>query len=445
MLRVILYLAFLAPILWSALWLADHPGNAVMEWFGYRIETSLGVLLASLSAAVIALLMTALVIRSILGVPSNIRASSRYKRQQQGLIALTQAMSALAIADHRAAEKYIKRAAITLNHAPATLLLSAQLAHAKGDQKSARKCLDHMMDSPETRLVALRGMIEQSVREGKVEQAIRFAKEAWNKQPKDRWLSLVLIDLLSREMAWADALEVVAQANKSGAMSREDTRRYYTVIQYERAQQAIKDKTLDKASNLLEHARKRDDSFLPAQTLAVDMLANNADLKACFKLIQQFWKDAPQAHYVDLILHHYSDETAPKLQKRFEKLIALNPDHVESQLAMARCAIHLAKWDLARNYLKVALTKHESSRIYELLAEVEKNELGDDKQASEWLRRAVTAPKDPAWNCNRCNHRTNEWHIHCEECGSFDSYIWQTGNTGLGGGQEAILPPALSA
>ncbi|MCI5049966.1 MAG: hypothetical protein MRY32_06505 [Rickettsiales bacterium] len=426
MIRLIAFLIVLAPLAWAALWLADHPGEIVLQWFGYQIETSLAVLIAILAFAVITVVGIALCIRSIIGMPASIRSQNRLRRQEQGLEALTEVLTAMAIADHRTATKQLKKARYHLGNAPSINLLSAQLAHAKGEKREAIEQFDALMDNRSTRQVALRGKIEQAVRDGLYERAIEFAHEAFEKQPGDRWLALVIVDLYTREEQWLDALQWIKETARTGALSKADRARYESIIHYQRAKEFIANEQQDKALENLTNARRKDAEFYPAQKLAVSIIAESDDKKATTKLIQHFWKDSPQAAYIDTLLHMYSDEAPAKLQKRFERLIATNPEHIESQIAMARCAIHIGKWDLARNYLKIAMTKQESPRTYQLMAQIEKGELNDDKQANEWLKRAVSAPKDPAWHCNRCGHETHDWELHCSNCNSFDSYVWQS-------------------
>lgn len=431
MFRVLRYLCLIAPLVWGALWLANHPGGMSVEWFGYRIETTLSVFLAVLTLSTILLMTLVLVVRAIVGAPSAMRSHSQTKRHQTGLTALTHAMAALAISDLRAAEKYTQKATALLDGAPITTLLSAQLAHAKGDIKTARHCLDLMLKSPETRPVALRGMIEQAVSEKRFDQAAEFATEAWEKQPQDRWLALVLVDLYSRDKQWNRALSAIQKAHKKKALTRDDALRYQAIIHFEQAKEAVGDHNVKQATDLVTLARKKDPLFIPAQLLAVDLLTDSQDSKTTFHLIRKLWKHTPQAVWVDELLELFEHEKPESLQKRFEKLISLNPEHAESHIAMARCAIQNKRWHDARSHLKTALSRMESPRIYQLLSQVELAESGNERQASEWMKLAIAAPKDATWVCNRCNHHSDSWELHCQQCNSFDSYLWQSSQAAL--------------
>ncbi len=430
MLRLLFYLLLLAPLVYGALWITDHPGNVVIDWQGWRIESSLSLLLVLAVAALLLIAIVSLVLRFIFAIPSNLSAHGRLRHYQHGVTSLTQAMAALAIADHGRAEKEIRKSRHHLGkEAAAPRLLSAQLAHAQGDREAVRKQLSAMMDNSETRLVGLRGMIEQALNEGRLEQAIGYAREAWDAQPSDRWLALILIDLHTRLSQWSQAREVIAHSTRKNGLSRQDMQRYQAIVALLSARQHQKNKQLSDAIEQAQLARKCDPSFQPAQYLLGRLYAESREYEKMAKLIQSIWRESPHPDYITLMIEHFSDESPHKLQKRIDKLAKANPDHLESQMALARLAMHHAKWDRAREYLKAALAIQESPRIYEALAEVEREELGNTTKANalaaDWLSRAVSAPKDEGWYCTRCGHGNAQWQLHCNHCQAFDSLVWQ--------------------
>jgi HemY protein len=53
MIRVILFLILIGLVAFGAAWLADRPGDVTITWFGYRIETSVMVLVASVAVLIV--------------------------------------------------------------------------------------------------------------------------------------------------------------------------------------------------------------------------------------------------------------------------------------------------------------------------------------------------------------------------------------------------------
>jgi uncharacterized membrane-anchored protein len=87
------------------------------------------------------------------------------------------------------------------------------------------------------------------------------------------------------------------------------------------------------------------------------------------------------------------------------------------------------EWDNARNHIKMALSHSASRRIYELLADIEQNDATYEKQAAEWLKRAIRSPRDELWRCKACGTPHDKWQSHCRHCDSFDTLYWQVSDT----------------
>lgn len=436
--HLLLYLLLIAPLAYGAIWLADHPGDVTIDAFGYRLQSSLAVLASALLIGLFLFSTLILVLRALLALPRRFSARSRLNKQDQGISALSSAMASLAMADYAAARKHIARAeAILGKHAPAPLLLSAQLARASGDDIAAQN-FQAMLAHDSTRRVGLRGLIEHKLQHQDLTEALKLAREAWSLKTSDRFMTLRLFDILMRLAQWNEAAELLKQGRRKHALSRSECRRYDAIIHYERALAAMGRGETERALGLAQLAEKEDNSFIPAHSLTLRLLAQGqAGWQALYKAIEKNWKDYPDSAMIAPLLAAAADQPPEKMLARVQKLAKRNPEHLESQLAIAEAAIAARDWALARQQLKLALAYAESPRIYGLLAEVEKAELGDEGLAADWLRRAVNAPKDPGWQCSQCGRLHETWQLHCPECEAFDASVLERGT-------RPIIAPVLS-
>ncbi|WP_158596193.1 hypothetical protein [Oleomonas cavernae] len=80
-------------------------------------------------------------------------------------------------------------------------------------------------------------------------------------------------------------------------------------------------------------------------------------------------------------------------------------------------------------------------RTFDLLAELERREKGDERRAAEWHEKANTGEAEPRWYCDACNHTPPQWTPHCPACRSFDTLEWRA----PGAAAEILPPPALPA
>lgn len=432
MIRMLAYLLLLVGLMAGVVWLADHPGTVQLDAFGYRLETSLMVLLCALVALMVSVGLIILVIRALIGIPTSIHARRVLSHQRKGLDAITHTLTALASANWPLASRQLQQAGKQLGHDhPVVLLLGTQLAHAQGKRETVRHQLSAMLKHEQTRLIGLRGMIEQAMQDGDESTALAHAKEALAAQPSDRWLRLVMLDVLARQKQWAEAERQLRHARKHQALSTAELRRYEALLELMQAREALADGNHSHAAQHAARAWKLDASFAPIASLQLDCLQHQGQHRAWHRTIRQAWKLSPRHELGSRMLHAIAQEKPTTQRKLVEKLVAYQPDHAESYLLQAQLALKQARYDDARQHLRAALGLQESVRIYQLFADTLQAEGGQESQIQEWLRRAATAPAEACWHCAKCDHRQPEWSLHCSSCKAFDSFIWQAEEASL--------------
>lgn len=188
---------------------ADTPGSVALEWLGYRVATSMGVLFAlllTLSALMTAAWRVWALFRT---APRRIRRARQVSRRRRGYKALTQGMVAVAAGDAIEARRHAQRAERLLGEPPLTMLLSAQAAQLSGDDEAAGRFLKAMSGQKETRYLGLRGRLNQAMQEGDSESALELAGQAVELSPKTDTVSETLFDLQIKEGRWSDAVSCV--------------------------------------------------------------------------------------------------------------------------------------------------------------------------------------------------------------------------------------------
>jgi HemY protein len=162
MIRFWLSLIFVAAAGFAAVWLANHPGDVVIHWFGYRIETSLAFLLLVAVTGGWLLVYAYAIFRDIAAIPKRFADEKKLRHYHEGLAELTYSVAALAASNLHGAEKHAYRAQKLLGQTPMGLLISAQIAKNNGNEEEARALLQRMLDYKETRDMAERLLTDQS-------------------------------------------------------------------------------------------------------------------------------------------------------------------------------------------------------------------------------------------------------------------------------------------
>jgi HemY protein len=425
----------IALVIAGAVFIADRPGAVSLVWQGWRVDTSVAVLV--LGVALIAMLAAALFhfLRLLIRGPHMIRRGRREKRRRRGYRALTQGMVAVAAGDHAEAKRLARQADVLLAEPPLTLLLSAQAAQLTGDEKAAEKYFTAMLDRPETEFLGLRGLIMQALKRNDDAEALRLAERAKALRPKTQWVLASLLELQARAGKWRDAEATLALAARRKALSTIESARHRAVMLYEQSRVALTEKRDRDAARLVAKAHALAPGFTQAAAAYAEILKAAGQPRHARKVIEVAWAVAPHPALAVAYEALFATERPLQRLKRFEALAARNKDHVESHIALAEAALKARLWGEARRHLGNAGGRDDNPvpgpRVCRLMAELEEAEHADLPAARSWLTRATTTGmQDPAYVCASCGGEVAAWNSICPHCRSFDSIEWrQPGRT----------------
>ena len=139
MIRVALYLILVGAIAYGVVLFADRPGDVVVTWQGWRIESSLLVFGAAILAAAIVLSFIFGLIRWIVRSPVVLARLFRNRRGVRAYDAISHGLIAVGAGDVAAAQRFTAEVQRLAPGEPLALLLSAQAAQLVGDRDAAER------------------------------------------------------------------------------------------------------------------------------------------------------------------------------------------------------------------------------------------------------------------------------------------------------------------
>lgn len=426
MIRLVVVFAVIAVIAGVAAWLADYP-NLELQWFGYETTINTAAMVIVLVLFAIALIALDRIWRWFRRGPRWLGTARAEKRRRQGYVALTQGLAAVAAGDAEQAARLARKAESLLEEPPLTLLLSAQAAQLSGDTRAASSAFSAMLEKPETEFLGLRGLIVQALRQGDTATALKHAKRAFQLRPDTPWVVRSLFALQTGAGDWTGARTTLAQGAKQGLVAADEARRQNGLLLLADARRLEARGDSGQARALAVKAHEAAPAFAPAAALAARLLNAEGKRRRATKLLKATWAQAPHPAMAATFNALVPDETPEQRLKRFAALRELNPDHDETRLAHARLAVAAGDWDAARQNLKHLIDGGGAdSRVYTLMADLEKRQHGDSASAREWLFKAANAPHPQAWSCRACGHEAEDWHPRCPACDTFDGLVWGT-------------------
>ncbi|MDR4307395.1 hypothetical protein IHQ68_12285 [Chelatococcus sambhunathii] len=421
MVRVLLYLALVGVFAFAAVWLADRPGQLVVDWQGYRIETS--VLTAAAFVAAVACLTVVIwnVMRWILAGPEAFALFRRNRRRAKGYDAIARGVVAVGTGDSRLASREANEARKLLGKEPLTLVLAAQAAQLSGDGPGAEAAFRAMTERPETRALGLRGLFVEAERRGDRPAARALAEEAMRQTPETPWAGQALFDYQCADHDWTGALSTLERLGANRLIDKADARRRRAVLLTAQAMEGEADAALAVKRAREAHSLAAD--FVPAAALAARLLAEQGDVKKAMKIVEATWARSTHPDLAEVYVHVRPGDSARDKLKRARALSDRSGDDPEGLIAVARAAMAARELGDARVALAKLMSVRPTARGCLLMAELAEIEHDDAGRSREWLGRAARAPRDPAWVADGVS--SDKWAPTSPVTGRLDAFVWK--------------------
>ncbi len=422
MLRLLVIVALIFIAAAGFVWLADRPGGLILMWQGQEIRTSLMVAVLAVVLLVLAIGLIGALVRWIVSRPQSVGHFIGARRRDRGYRALTRGMIAVGAGDVRAARRAAQESQSLLGKEPLVLLLSAQAAQIAGDAPAARSAFEALTAEHDTRMLGLHGLFVEARRQGEHAAARAFAEEATRVQPKVAWAGTALFEYQSRAGDWQGALATLTANTEAKLIDREKARRYRAVLDTARALE-LEAGEPDEARALALEAHKLAPDLVPAATTAARLFARAADYRRATRILEATWKAFPHPEIAAAYAAVRPGDSVRDRLKRVQRLSELRANHPEGAMAVARAAIDAHEWQEARSALGGMMRANPTERVCLLMAEIEAGENGDQGRVRQWLTRALSAPRDPAWVAD--GQVFEHWAPVSPVSGQLDAFEWK--------------------
>lgn len=435
-LRVLVWFIVAAAVMLGAVWLAERPGTLTAEWRGWRIDTSVGVVLVVVLLLMLAGIALWLTYRSIVGAPGAFLEGWGDSRRRRGYRELTQGLAAVAAGDGAEAQKHARKAEALLSEPALTLLLSAQAAQLTGDREGARKTFTAMLEDDQMAFLGLRGLIAQSLRDGDQTRALDYAERAFKIRPQTPWVVHSLFDMQAQIGEWKSAQATLDAGLRTKVITQNKGRTLKALLLVERSRAAEREEHDADALTLAREAFGLAPERIAVAHRLAEIQLKSGDARRAMKTLERGWTLAPHPDLAELYLKASGESDPLKRVGVARKLVAQKPDDLESQLVLAQASLDAGLWGEARRHLQTAGGTNPPVRVCRLMAEVEERAQSDQAKVHEWLAKAAIAPADKAWRCGACGAHHESWRSVCESCGAFGTLHWRAPGT-----YGHVLPP----
>jgi HemY protein len=430
--KIILFIALAAGLAFGLLWIIETPGEVRIAFAGREfaltpVAALIGLVLLLIASLAILKLIGLLValFRFLLGDETAINRYFRRRRERRGFEALADGLVALAAGDARNATRKAEKAEKLLARPDVTRIIGAQAAELAGDDQRAFDYYKAMLSSERTRFVGVKGLMRKKLEAGDTETALALARKAFALRPDNPGVLTTLFDLQSKKADWAGARETMNATAHARLLPKDVVTRRDAVLSLADAKAALAAGNEERGRNAAIQANRLAPTLIPAAALAAEVHARAGAKRKAKNILIKAWGANPHPDLAAAFAAIEPEESPAERRRRFETLIAANPDHPESRLLAAELALADEDFPAARKALGDLAERDPTARSLALMAAIERGQGAPEAVVRGWLAKALSASRGPQWVCSKCGHVHASWVPVCEECGAFDTLAWR--------------------
>lgn len=424
MIRVLFFALLVLALGVGFAWLADRPGDIVLTFGHTRYELTLMVAASIVVGLTAAIMLAWWLIKGIWNSPLAMRRYFRARKRDRGYQSLSTGMIAAGAGDTVAARRMTKQASGLLNvdQEPLLKLLDAQTALLEGDHQAARAKFEAMLDDPETRVLALRGLYLEAERLGDREASRHYAERAFELNAGLGWAGSASLQMKTLERDWDSALAMLEKQRTARQVDKGEGNRKRAVLLTAKAM-ALLDKDAAGARNLATEASKLAPDLVPASVTAAEAMFRLNDLRKGASLLEKAWKQQPHPDIATAYVGARAGDSVLDRLKRARRLESMRSNNPDALMAIARAALAAGEFREAREAIESVIRIEPREGAWLLLADIEESETGDQGRVRAWLAKAVRAPRDAAWTAD--GYVSDRWLPASPVTGELDAFQWK--------------------
>lgn len=403
------------------IWIKKHPGEIAIEWQGWLIETSVPVIVSITLLLFLTLVITYWLFKKIFSIPKSIQKNYKKKRTIKANKTIIKALSAKNMGEMELAEKLSKEAKY-LNNNPLKLLLDTELNKYNNNENIYVADLTKMLKHPETMLLGIKSLSNFYFDKGDFKKATNIIGKAPRSKNTPSWFFMTALKFNILEKNWDNIIENIKYIEKYTKITSAEIKILKSRIYLFKALEFNKEKNIDLKS--IDTSLKFDPSFAPAIVFKAKLLYKKDD-KLAFNYIKKSWKKFSHPDIANFITEIYNDKPKIELLNITKNLTKLNNNSFINNITLAKVAISIGSWTVARQALKIIPEKEWTKNIYLMMSDLEKKEHGNISKSNYWITKAENANLDYSWGCTSCTYISKSWHLICPECNNVDTIRWQ--------------------
>lgn len=368
-------------------WLSQNSGKLIFSLFGYHIEIELYAACILFIFFLSILILTGWFLLRLITLP--LRLTKLFKPNI--LRRLEELMINIANGDYnRSLRIYNQLEKLNL---PLTLinLLKMEVMMLGGDINLQKEVFIKLSHDPSTKNIGLEGMLELAQHEENYPLVIEYGLILHN-NCNNKFIELTIINAYFAMQKWKEMIEFLH--HKKLCMSKILSKTLLGIAYYKQAEDEFLVQEFSHAKEHLVEAARYLPNFLPIFILHLKIAEAFNDSEEILYHIKKAWSIMPHYEVANFFFKLRETLTEDKYLRFAHKIAALNYDHYESHMLLAKIGLDVGDITLAEQELSLSLSQELRFRACLLMAEFCYKTHGNASETIEWVQRAVHSKFD---------------------------------------------------
>ena len=408
---------------YTAAFLKDEPGQIIIEWYGWFIESSVAAIILIIFTTIIVVFYIFRLLYSLVKMPKNFKKKVIESRNKRGMSALYSGLSAVAMNEKDLAEFYYKKTKNLIKESPLKLLLEREIVRKEDKESTQIAVLEKMLIHPETKLLALKNWIDYSIKKDDKEKAFKLAKLIPREKDTPKWFFEKIILLRVYENNWQDIFKIIKLMYKYKKMNNREKTDLLGKIHYAKALHDQSKGNINAALKSISLSFRYSPEFSPAIATKASLLFIKNKNKG-LKYAENLWRKTPSPDLLNFFLKIYKNYTPLKMLNYINGISIQNKNNNYSNYAICHLAIKAHAWSKAKSYLEKISKNNWTKNMYIMMSEIDEMGHGNLKMSKFWVEQSKSAKMDSNWGCMSCSYVSETWNLICPKCYNINKMKW---------------------
>ena len=408
---------------YTAAFLKDEPGQIIIEWYGWFIESSVAAIILITLATIIILFYFFKLMYSLIKMPNNIKNKVIGNRNKRGMSALYSGLSAVAMNEKDLAELYYKKTKNLIKESPLKLLLEREVSKKEDKESTQIVVLEKMLLHPETKLLALKNWIDYSIKKDDKVKAFQLAKLIPINKDTPKWFFEKIILLRVYENNWQDIYKIIKLMYKYKKINNKEKADLLGKIYYGKALHDQSKGNINSALKSISLTFRYSPDFSPAIATKASLLFIKDKNKA-LKYAESLWGKTPSPDLLNFFLKIYKNYTPLKMLNYINGISRQNKNNIYSNYAICHLAVKAHAWPKAKSHLEKISKKNWTKNMYIMMSKIDEMGHGNFKMSKFWIEESKSAMTDSSWGCMSCSYVSETWNLICPKCYNINKMKW---------------------